>query len=167
MDMPFSAPFPFRCRKQITNTFGSSDIWNEMLILRPAYIEIIKNTQLSKWVTVKIASCFCDICERGDCPAEIRQNFSTLCKYLYINTICNLCVSEGLKNIEKPPKMSPKRAPFGFRKGLFRILKGSLSHSQRAPFANQEDKNRKIGRFFMFRSTIFPVFRLRVSLKRK
>ena len=76
-------------------------------------------------------------------------------------------ISKASKNIEKPPKMPPKSALLGFRKGPFCLPKGFLSHSKRAPFANQEDKNRKIGQFFTFRSMVFSISRVRVFLKRK
>ena len=85
-----------------------------------------------------------------------------------ISTRYAICVfPKASKNLEKPPKMSKKSARFGFRKGPFHLPKGFLSHSKRAPFANQEDKKRKIGRFFTFRGTVFPVFRPDIFLKRK
>ncbi len=52
-------------RSDIQNKFGSSYISSDLLILNLAYIEIIKNTQLSQGVNVKSLSQFCDISDRG------------------------------------------------------------------------------------------------------
>ena len=118
-----------------SNYLGSSAIWsNEPILWTYEIGEIIKNTQLSQGVNVKIRFHFCVIFDRGGCSAEISQ-ILILCTNICVSkqyTILHFQSPQKLlkkqrKCPQKVPESGSERGPFASRKGSFRTPKGFLS----------------------------------------